>query len=88
MHMLKAKNVLTCVCGPKATANVTESQYMQEEGFTGTGIQFICKFSSSSQTGISAFLYLFVLEIPCLLLDQAVLVDLDDQNFLVGLLIL
>lgn len=37
---------------------------------------------------MSAFLYLFVLEIPCLLLDQAVLVDLDDQNFLVDLLLL
>lgn len=37
---------------------------------------------------MSAFLYLFVLEILCLLLDQAVLDDLDDQNFLVDLLLL
>lgn len=34
MQLLKAKNVLTCARGPKGTANVTESQYMQEEGFT------------------------------------------------------
>jgi len=33
MCLLKAKNVLKYACGPKATANVTESQYMQEEGF-------------------------------------------------------
>lgn len=34
MYLLKAKNVLACACGPKATVTITESQYMQEEGFT------------------------------------------------------
>lgn len=51
-------------------------------------MHFICKFSRSSQAEMSAFLYLFVLEIPCLLLDQAVLVDPGDQNFLVDPLLL
>lgn len=53
-----------------------------------SAVQFICKFTWYQSNRDSAFLYLFVLEIPCLLLDQAILDALDDQNVLVDLLLL
>lgn len=80
MNLLEAKHVLLQM--------LQNLNICQKKSWWKLRIQFIYKFSSSSQTEMSAFLYLFVLEIPCLLLDQAVLVDLDDQNFLVDLSLL
>lgn len=37
MHLLKTKQLLACVDGCKAAANVTEFHYIQKEGFKEIG---------------------------------------------------